>query len=378
MKKSTIIFLKYTNKFINKNYFFFKNKFYFLAFSSGQDSTCLLIIFFILRKQFKIKIHILFCNHLWQKDNFATFFHVLKICFFLNLYISQSLPTTFLENENISRIWRLKIFSKLLFFFNFSGILTGHSLNDQNETFFFNLFRGSGFFGIFPLRKKKLFKNIEKFYFFTKNTFSKFLNLKRQIRIKNMFFIKHKIKKNIFFLENRLFLKFLVVRPFIFQKRNELKNFLIRLNIPIFPDLTNKKTFLSRNRIRKQLIPSIQFFFNKQLPLTIQKYIYVLEEKEKDNLKFIKKLFKKIIYENDNYFFLDLKIFKKFPLTIQKNLILFFFKYKLKKKITFTTFNHFFFIIKNYQTSTKKLKQIKIFFGIGVIFFYSNFIIFLK
>ena len=155
MKKSTIIFLKYTNKFLKNNFFLKKNSNYFLAFSGGQDSICLVIIFFILQKQFKIKIHILFCNHLWQNESFFIFSHVLKISFFLNLHISQSITNNFLLTENLSRTWRFEIFSKFLFFFNYSAIISGHSLNDKNETFFFNILRGSGSFGIYSLQKKK-------------------------------------------------------------------------------------------------------------------------------------------------------------------------------------------------------------------------------
>ena len=69
MKKS-LFFIKKIKKFlINKNFLNIK-KLYLLSVSGGQDSISLLFFIFILKRQFSIKIHIIYCNHLWQYDNF--------------------------------------------------------------------------------------------------------------------------------------------------------------------------------------------------------------------------------------------------------------------------------------------------------------------
>jgi tRNA(Ile)-lysidine synthase len=379
MKKSTIFFLKYTKKLFKKT-FFFKNKTgYLLAFSGGQDSICLLLIFFILKKQFKFKIRVIFCNHLWQKDVFFTFLHTIKLSFCLKLSMTQSITNRFLINENTSRNWRIKIFSKNLIFFHFFGLLIGHSLNDRNETFLFNFFRGFGLFGIFALEKQQIFSFLKKFCCFTKNTFYIFSLKKKNFLKKNKITMHRKMQKNLFFLEKKTFLHFLFLRPMLFRTRIELKLFLTKLKLPIFSDLTNQKNFLSRNRIRKQFIPTIRFFFNKQIDFTINKYISILYEREKENLNFIIKFYEKIFYENKNFYFINFKIFKKIPLSIQTYIIIFFFKYKLKKNYNYINLKFFFVLLKTFRfKKISRKKKIQIISTIGIFFFFSNYLIFIK
>ena len=53
-----------------------------------------------------------------------------------------------------------------------------------------------------------------------------------------------------------------IVRPLIDFSRCKITMACTLFFLPVYPDLSNLKTRYSRNRIRKQIIPTIQFFFN--------------------------------------------------------------------------------------------------------------------
>nr|YP_009367610.1 hypothetical chloroplast RF62 [Pseudocharacium americanum]YP_009367699.1 tRNA(Ile)-lysidine synthetase [Ignatius tetrasporus]ARK14631.1 hypothetical chloroplast RF62 [Pseudocharacium americanum]ARK14713.1 tRNA(Ile)-lysidine synthetase [Ignatius tetrasporus] len=54
-------------------------------------------------------------------------------------------------------------------------------------------------------------------------------------------------------------------RPLLFLNRFDIKQLCQFWNLSIFPDKTNKKLKFRRNRIRKQLLPLLRFFFNRQI-----------------------------------------------------------------------------------------------------------------
>lgn len=56
-----------------------------------------------------------------------------------------------------------------------------------------------------------------------------------------------------------------VIRPFLNLSRNDITRICQHGSIPVYPDKSNQSLKYSRNRIRRQIIPSIQLFFN---PLT--------------------------------------------------------------------------------------------------------------
>ena len=63
-----------------------------------------------------------------------------------------------------------------------------------------------------------------------------------------------------------------IVRPLINCSRHTITMACIINRLPVYPDITNKKVRYSRNRIRKQVIPCLQFFFNPEIEKALFKF----------------------------------------------------------------------------------------------------------
>lgn len=146
-----------------------KKKKILLAYSGGQDSINLIILWFqILNYYKKIHIGILWCNHLWKFENLIIFKYNLKISFLFNSPFKYTIILKPNLTEEKARFWRYKSFNRILTFYNYNYIVTAHCLSDQLETFFINLFRGSSNTGLVALKELNLLKNYDyhqRFYY---------------------------------------------------------------------------------------------------------------------------------------------------------------------------------------------------------------------
>lgn len=173
--KTKLDCLKLIN-FIEKSIDFKKNilpcKNILIAYSGGQDSSALLVIFYILSKKWHFNIGVVYCNHNWIHSTKAssTAFDIIQ---------NLNLPFYFVDSkraikpENQARNWRYKAFATILNNSQYDLILTGHTLSDCAETIIFNLCRGSGLKGVCSLKKFQVFNQEEKDLFqFQIKTFS--------------------------------------------------------------------------------------------------------------------------------------------------------------------------------------------------------------
>ena len=150
-----INFIENTDYFINKK---IVSKKILIAFSGGQDSTCLLIIFYILSKKWGFKLGVVYCNHCWT-DWKKTTLPVLKSLQKLDLpfYFVEAPFSKPLKPEQKARNWRYSAFDTILKWGNYDFLLTGHTLSDCVETTLFNLCRGSGLKGVCSLTESQRF-----------------------------------------------------------------------------------------------------------------------------------------------------------------------------------------------------------------------------
>ena len=88
----------------------------------------------------------------------------------------------------------------------------------------------------------------------TKNTDSK-SNSKNFVISKNILVSLNKLNRKTIFL----------IRPLLFVNRFDLRKLCTFWQLPIYPDKTNENLSYYRNRIRKQLLPLLRFFFNPQI-----------------------------------------------------------------------------------------------------------------
>lgn len=382
-----------------------------IGISAGQDSSALLFFFFILQKQWNIKIYLLYCNHLWQKESFYTFLHLSKISFTLELNFSYNIAINMPVSEQTARNWRFKNFLRFNTFLNSQNLLTGHTESDLIETFLFNLIRGSGSSGISSLKLKKTLTKFQKNDFLiSKKKLFKFPILKKKKSQNTIFFHnnlrKKKKKKSFNTLQNKcLKIKFrqkktysltkiklnqlFIIRPLLNKSRVDIQRICNNWKLPVFPDQTNEKFIYRRNRIRKQLLPSLRFFFNPKIDLILSRsnQIIIAEEFVIENL--LKQLFTEIIFEHKTFYSMNLALFFPLPLGIKRKICFLLLTKKLKIDSNFylinlvvSLINEKFFQLKTTQTkkTQNEMKSCNWVFlpQIGILFFYKKIIIIFK
>jgi tRNA(Ile)-lysidine synthase TilS/MesJ len=364
-----------------------------LAISGGQDSIVILFIFFILKNQFSLNFKILYCNHIWDQHSVHSYYHLLKISFCLNINLFYSISLKELKSEEKSRYWRVKNYNRLKTFIKCSTLITGHTLTDQIETFFFNTIRGSGFTGSLALKQKKNFIDFNKNDFLIEEAdLLKFKRTKKKIIIKKKVLNFHKkkvgflVKKN-FLIHKKKSLSVKIIRPLLKKNRFDVKNICKNYKLPIFPDQSNEKRTYTRNRLRKQVLPTFRFYFNPRVDLSLSRYINIVMEEENNKEKLIRSFLKKVIQEDKNGYFFNIALFSSLPVALQKRICYFFFKEKLKLNYNFFILESFTSFCNDFYTLNKKKEKImvikkpiiNVFFPeIGTIYFSKTLFIFFR
>ncbi|CAL4318830.1 tRNA lysidine(34) synthetase TilS [Buchnera aphidicola] len=373
-----------------------KNKKFLLAYSGGIDSTALLIklINWKKKKNKNLQLRAIHINHNLQKKSKIWEKHCKKICIkykipliIKNIFIQK----TKLGIEGQARKQRYKIFKKNIL--KNEILLTAHNLNDQCETFFLALKRGSGLNGLSGIAyKKKFYKSflIRPLLNCTRKKIKKYIKKKKICWInddsnENIKYERNFIRKKIlpkftnkwkFFLKNCLkSIKIIKKNKSIIKKYN---NKIIKKNL-IFKNCLNLKKIIKLNQFifvsiiyqwiknhkikfyNYKIIKKIYFFIKKKkkkiYKIEIKKYVYLIIYKkkiyiQKRNVKNIKKLIifwhnpkKKLIFP---YSLGKVKLTKK---KTKKSIKIFLNKKKLL---------NFRFYIKGKFLINKKKKKIKI------------------
>lgn len=145
MKKiNSILYLidKFRN-FITKSNFLLIDKVVLISYSGGQDSSCLIILLILLKKQLSLLFEIIYCNHFWSLNSLYDSLHTFKLSYFLNkkAIIALNIKKNF--TEKLARLWRYSTIYRVSQFYTYKVVLTAHTQTDKIETFFLNLFRSS-------------------------------------------------------------------------------------------------------------------------------------------------------------------------------------------------------------------------------------------
>lgn len=147
----------YLHKKIFNNLYKISNKNFIISFSAGQDSINL-FIFLNMFKNIKNASNnsIFWCNHLWKKEDFYLLKHCLKLNFIFKNQFFYAIFFSKQYYENNARKNRYKILFRIIDYSKSEYILTGHNKNDNVETFFLNLFRGSGKLGLNSIKNSQI------------------------------------------------------------------------------------------------------------------------------------------------------------------------------------------------------------------------------
>lgn len=89
------------------------NQLLLVTVSGGQDSVCLFLILLHLKNQWKWKIHIVYCNHLWQTDSFFITKQLVKFTKLFQTPLYLAITSMNILNEKDARNWRYSIFSRI-------------------------------------------------------------------------------------------------------------------------------------------------------------------------------------------------------------------------------------------------------------------------
>nr|YP_009241492.1 tRNA-Ile lysidine synthase [Scherffelia dubia]AMP43399.1 tRNA-Ile lysidine synthase [Scherffelia dubia] len=295
------LLLKIFIKLVNTKILFLSNQSLILGISGGQDSLILLILISIIKNQWSLYTYSTYCNHFWQTDSFISSFHLLRIHYLLRIKIVINVPCSFLKTEEKSREWRYFQFERIQNFYKINTIITGHSKSDKNETFLFNIFRGSGVSNLSSISWKKT-RFLNKFVCFG-------INFKSAYKI---------------YLNKPKNTRFLLIRPLLFLYRYEICCFTKFYNYPVIIDKTNFKVEYFRNRIRYQLLPLLRFYFNPKIDRTLTRFIEIfLTEFEYINLLTLK-ILKKIQLKNctNQSFCINLTLFLFLPYSLKKRVLI--------------------------------------------------------
>ena len=148
--------LNKVRKYILKNNLLQYDKLYLVALSGGADSVCLLLLL----KDLGYDIHAVHCNfHLRDSESDRDEAFCKEICERVNvqLHISHFDTKTYAQLHKMSiemaaRELRYDYFEQLRNAINAEGIVVAHHKNDNVETLFINLIRGTGISGLTAMK----------------------------------------------------------------------------------------------------------------------------------------------------------------------------------------------------------------------------------
>ena len=132
-----------------------------------------------------------------------------------------------------------------------------------------------------------------------------------------------------------------LVRPLLSLTRFDLKKVCNSWKIPLFPDQSNQKLKYQRNRIRKQILPTLRFFFNPQIDTTLFQFIEIINS-EQEYMDFITaRVVKQVQHKTQTRMGLEKSLFAILPIALKRKVIKHFLEKVLKKSTRFFDIERF-------------------------------------
>jgi len=241
-----------------------------IAYSGGPDSTALMLALLDLRQEWDLDLTLAHFNHRLRRsaDEDERFVRQAAENYSLPLVVGSEDVRLFaaehrLNVEEAGRRLRYRFLRESARAGGKTKVATGHTLNDQAETFFMRLFRGSGLqglSGIYPL------------------------------------------------------VDGLIVRPLLRVERKDVEAYLRTKKAAFVTDSSNADRRFLRNRIRHELVPFFQKEFDPSILSRIGKITSILQEDEAVLNRIAKKEAGKAIQKRDGLLCLDWKFLSSLPL----------------------------------------------------------------
>ncbi len=261
---------------VNRHNLFSSKEKILIAFSGGIDSTALLHLLSELQEEWPITFALGHFNHKLRRnaENEELFVRNVAEKLALPLYVSSEDVRTYaverkLNIEEAGRKLRYYFLKDTAKKFGFSKIATGHTINDQAETFFMRLFRGSGLSGLSGI---------------------------------------HPIVDN------------LIIRPLLNISREEIIDYLNSIKAEYQVDDSNSDMRFLRNRIRGELLPYLQKEFDPHLISRLGKVSSLFQEDEFVLKKLVDEELPNAVQGIEGQIFLDLNVLSILPLGLARRL----------------------------------------------------------
>lgn len=188
-----------------------------VAVSGGQDSLCLIKLLLDLQPKWGWEIAIAHCDHRWRADSQANADYVEHLAQLWGISCYRQTAAVGIKSEAEARQWRYQVLTETALEHHYQKIVTGHTASDRAETLLYNLIRGSGSDGLQALLwQRKLAANLQ------------------------------------------------LIRPLLEITRSETAQFCRDFHLTVWQDSTNQNLQYARNRIRQELLPYLQTYFNPQ------------------------------------------------------------------------------------------------------------------
>lgn len=200
-----------------------------VAVSGGQDSVCLLKLLLDLQPKWGWQLGVAYCDHRWRSDSSANGDYIAHLAESWQLPFYRGVATEIPNSEATARQWRYQVLAEIAEEHHYPVIVTGHTKSDRAETLLYNLIRGSGSDGLQAL------------------TWQRSLHLESPI------------------LKPDLTASIQLVRPLLEISREQTGQFCQEHHLNIWVDSTNEDLHYARNRIRQELLPYLQNYFNPKV-----------------------------------------------------------------------------------------------------------------
>mgnify|MGYP000059676878 FL=1 len=309
-----------------------------IGVSGGPDSMCLLDSLYCLKEKFDIEIVVAHVNHMIRKEAEEETAYVKRYCeehvvpcFIKKVNVLELAKQQKTGTEEIGRKIRYEFFIEVAKQIGANKIATAHNANDNAETVFMNILRGSGIPGLKGIELKRC---IETHSFIVQEEYVEFVQNKKNLE-KLKFSEKHKKTVNTKGKRQNKTLE--IIRPLRECTRNEIETYCKERNLHPKIDSSNLENDYTRNKIRNIVIPYLRKEFNPNILEALNKLSELASEEEEYFSEIIKKEYENLKIEekekisettekgnaDQNIIILDLKKFNLLPKAIRSKLLLY-------------------------------------------------------
>jgi len=275
-------FINKVKKYIEKFQLFRKGERVLACVSAGIDSVSLLEFLREIKEEYELSIFVSHYDHRIRRESLEDALFVYELCkkWKIPFFYSTAPVPLYAKREKISlemagRELRYRLWYRLAKEYDFQKIVLAHHLDDLAEEVFMRLIRGTGKRGLTGIPVKR---------------------------------------------EN------LIVRPFLFVSKEEIKKFAIEHNLKWREDATNQDLRFLRNKIRHILIPFLEKHFSKNIKENIKKTALLIAEDEELIEELALNKFKEVKFEIEGALALKLHELRTLPGSLRKRIYFLAFK----------------------------------------------------